>query len=206
MRMSGKLRNSGISRSGAGRFAWLWSACSLGCAAMLLIAAPANLRAQRPSQDEVEAAYLYNFGKFVRWPEPNDRAPLEICIAGREAFAKTVDRVVTGEQIDHRPVEVRPVGQPDAVAGCSILFIGEADRERAEEYLKAAAGRPVLTVGESADFLERGGMIAFVPVEDHVRFSVNLGAANRGNVGLSSELLKVAVEVTGKPEENGVPQ
>ncbi|MGB6158059.1 MAG: hypothetical protein WBH45_07255, partial [Acidobacteriaceae bacterium] len=28
-----------------------------------------DARAQKPSRDDVQAAYLYNFGKFVRWPE-----------------------------------------------------------------------------------------------------------------------------------------
>lgn len=176
-----------------------WLTGALLCAAALLSATTRDLQAQRPSQDEVEAAYLYNFGKFVRWPAAGDQGPLTICIAGQEAFEKTVDRLVTGEQIDHRPLEVRTVDRPDAVAGCSILFIGAADRAHADEYLKATAGKQVLTVGEAPDFLEQGGMIEFVPVEDHVRFSVNLDAANRGRVGLSSELLKVAVAVTGKP-------
>jgi hypothetical protein len=46
-------------------------------------------------------------------------------------------------------------------------------------------------------------MIQFFQVEDHVRFSVNLDAANRNGVGLSSELLKVAVSVKGKPQGGG---
>lgn len=157
---------------------------------------------QRPSQDEVEAAYLYNFGKFVRWPEAG-RGPLRICVAGQESFEKTMSRLVTGEQIGNRPLEVRMVDRPEMAGTCSILYVDGIDRERLDALLAATAGKPVLTVGETPDFLERGGMIQFVPVENHVRFSVNLNAANRCGVGLSSELLKVAVSVTGKPEGRG---
>jgi hypothetical protein len=206
--MRGKLPNAGT-RGEAARRTVLRPAGVLICAVVLLAAIARDLQAQRPSQDEVEAAYLYNFGKFVRWPAAGDRAPLEICIAGREEFEKSLDRLLTGEQIDHRPLQARLVDRPDAVDGCSILFIGAVDRARLDEYLKATAGKPVLTVSEAPDFLERGGMIQFVPVEDHVRFSVNLDAARRCRVGLSSELLKVAVEVTGKPSvpgERGGPQ
>ncbi len=158
--------------------------------------------AQRASQDQVEAAYLYNFGKFVRWPE-GGHGPMWICVAQRDAFEQTVDKLTSGEQIDGRSLEVKRVDRPEAAAGCSILYVGPMDRAHADALLAAVAGKPVLTVGDGPDFLERGGMIQFVLVQDHVRFSVNLDAANRCGVGLSSELLKVAVRVVGKPEKEG---
>jgi len=158
--------------------------------------------AQRASQDQVEAAYLYNFGKFVRWPD-GGHGPLQICVAGQDAFGQTVTKLTSGEQIDGRALQVRVVERPELTAGCSILFVGSPDRAHLEPWLAATAGKPVLTVGDGADFLDRGGMIQFVQVEDHVRFSVNLNAANRCGVELSSELLKVAVRVTGRPGKGG---
>lgn len=155
--------------------------------------------AQRPSEDEVEAAYLYNFGKFVRWPEGGGHGPMQICVAGRESFEQTVGKLTSGEKINGRPLEVQMVDRPEAAAGCSILFVGAMDRAHTGALLAATAGKPVLTVGDGADFLDQGGMIQFVLVQDHVRFSVNLSAVNRCGVGLSSELLKVAVRVTGRP-------
>jgi hypothetical protein len=49
-----------------------------------------------------------------------------------------------------------------------------------------------LTVGESADFLSLGGMINFVLEEDRVSFEINLEAAERHRLKLSSKLLAVA--------------
>jgi hypothetical protein len=72
-----------------------------------------------------------------------------------------------------------------------------------DTFLAAAEGKPILTVSDSPDFLAHGGMIQFVQVEDHVRFSVNLDACSRHSVALSSELLKVAVAVTGKSGTGG---
>lgn len=159
--------------------------------------------AQRPSQDEVEAAYLYNFGKFVRWPETGEHGAMRICVTGPASFEQTVSKLTTDEQIDGRTLAVTMVERPEQVADCSILYVGGMERSRTDAWLEASAGKPVLTVSDGADFLDRGGMIQFVRVQDHIRFSVNLGAANRSGVGLSSELLKVAVQVTGKTENGG---
>jgi len=191
-----KVRPAGRSQRG-------WRLAAAVLAALTVLGSAPGARAQRPSQDEVEAAYLYNFGKFVRWPETEGQGALRICVAGSDGFEQTVSRLVAGEQIANRPVEVRRAEGPEDTAGCSILFVGGMETAREDAFLGATAGKPVLTVGEARDFLSRGGMIEFVPVEDHVRFAVNLDAANRSGVGLSSELLKVAVSVTGKPEKAG---
>lgn len=162
-----------------------------------------SARGESPSREDVEAAYLYNFGKFVRWPAGSSRGPLVICAAAQESVSPALRQLVAGETIDQRPLEVRSLDNPSGVAGCSILFVGATDPGRVDAYLGAAAGKPILTVGDAPDFLVRGGAIQFVLMEDHVRFSVNLSAADRSGLGLSSELLKVAVSVTSKPEKGG---
>ncbi len=118
-------------------------------------------------------------------------------------MTQALNRLAAGEQIDQRPLAVKAVSDPGAVAGCSILFIGSTEPGRVDTFLAAAAGKPILTVGDAPDFLARGGTIQFVQMEDHVRFSVNLSAASRCGLGLSSELLKVAVSVTGRPGTGG---
>lgn len=154
--------------------------------------------AQKPSRDDVQAAYLYNFGKFVRWPGDSIHSPMLVCVAGEDPLEETLSKLVEGEQIDGRPLEVRNLDRTGGVSDCSILFIGAQERDREDSFLSAVSGKPILTVGDSPDFLERGGMIQFVLVEDHVRFEVNLDECNRHRVGLSSELLKVAAAVTAK--------
>jgi len=158
---------------------------------------------QKPSRDEVQAAYLYNFGKFVRWPESAGRGPLVVCVAGEDPSEPTIRRLVGGEQIDGRRIEERALDRPQDESDCSMLFIGVAEQDREDGFLAASEGKPILTVGDAPDFLARGGMIQFVLVGDHVRFSVNLDACTRHGVALSSELLKVAVAVTGKPAAGG---
>lgn len=163
---------------------------------------PERARAQQPSPDEVEAAYLYNFGKFVRWPQ-GGHGPLLICVAGGDNFEQAMAQLVAGEKIDNRSLRVRPVSRPEEVSDCSMLFLGVQAQPRLSRYLADSRGKPILTVGDAPDFLTRGGMIQFLQIGDHVRFAVNLDAANRSGLGLSSELLKVAVRVTGNSGTGG---
>jgi hypothetical protein len=111
--------------------------------------------------------------------------------------------LVDGEQIDGHRLEERNLDRPEGAGACSILFVGATARGQEAGFLAAAEGKPILTVSDAPDFLAHGGMIQFVQVEDHVRFSVNLDACSRHSVALSSELLKVAVAVIGKSGTGG---
>ena len=150
-----------------------------------------------PSQLDVQAVYLFDFAKFVRWPEGAEHGTLTICVAGQKAYADSLTRLVKGEQIDSRPLAVRVVQTAADVTGCDILFVGISAKEQEAAMLAATAGKPVLTVSDIPGFLDSGGMIQFVVIDQRVRFSVDLRSTMHSGIGLSSELLKVAVKVNG---------
>ena len=65
--------------------------------------------------------------------------------------------------------------------------------------LAALGTAPVLTVSDIPDFVKRGGMVQFVLDGNHVRFEINIAAAQRAGLTLSSELLKIARAVRRTP-------
>ena len=152
---------------------------------------------EKPTEYDVEAAYLFNFGKFVSWPTnpPNRNRPLAICVIGEDPFGPSLDRIVSGETIGGRPVVDKRISNLEDVSDCSILYISSSEATRLNRILTAVKDAPVLTVSDIPDFTQRGGIIQFVLRENRVRFEVNLDPVQRDRLILSSELLKVAVNV-----------
>lgn len=157
----------------------------------------------KPTQSEVEAAYLFNFGKFITWPRrAATSGPFVICVLGDDAVGPALDKIVVGEHIDSRLVEGKRISRVQEAAGCTILYISITEASRISRILAALNDAPVLTVSDIPDFLTQGGMIQFVLREGRVRFEVNLTPAEHEGLVMSSELLKVAVEV--KRDKGGV--
>lgn len=187
------IRARSLRRLRWGLFGLAFSA--LACLAQLHLPAQTSM----PSQLEVQSVYLFDFTKFVRWaPEPSQPS-LRMCVAGENAYVTSLKKVVSGEKVDGKPLDVTQVKDPAELNGCSVLFIDGAEKSRMDSLLAAASGQPLLTVSDAPDFLSRGGMIQFVNVAKRVRFAVNLQAVQHSGLVLSSELLKVAVSVTGNP-------
>ena len=157
------------------------------------------VEAPRPTEYEVKAAFLYNFAKFVKWPDEKGLgATFVIAVLGEDPFGGVLDRTLAGKTILDRKVEVRRIGSPEAGSRAQILFVGSSEKVRLAEILKALQGSTVLTVGETEDFTDRGGMIAFRLRNDVVRFDINLDQVERARLKMSSQLIRLARNVIGK--------
>lgn len=154
-------------------------------------------QARKPTEYELKAAYLVNFGKFIRWPAtasssgPED--PFIICVLGQNPFGSSLDVTVNGEFIDGKQLAVRYV--TFASDACRILFISGSEDRHLDTILAELSKHPVLTVSDIPNFVERGGDIEFVQQGEKIRFKVNMAATEQEGLVLSSDLLKVAVSV-----------
>jgi acyl dehydratase len=160
----------------------------------------AGLAAQQtgPSEFQIKAAYIYNFGKFVKWPAvapANQSGSFTICVLDGDPFGATLGSTLAGETVGGKPVAVRHVEKAQDASVCHILFIGSAQGKDLKGILSALDEDAVLTVSDIPDFSKRGGMIQFVLVGDRLRFEINLDGAEKSHLVFPSELLKVAVAV-----------
>ena len=175
------------------------------CPAFLLalfivpIATRSEAQQSRPTESQVKAAYLFNFGKFVRWPVmANSVDSLRICVLGKNSFGNVLEATVKGEAISGKPVTARDIPSMHEADGCHILFVSMSEESHLGAILASAKRLPVLTVSDIPHFAERGGMIGLVNQEDRIRFEVNVTPIEDSGLTVSSELLKVALRVIRK--------
>ncbi len=166
----------------------------------LLLLATTGLLAQqqKPSEYQVKATYLYNFGRFVRWPgtvSAGKGDSFSVCVIGQDPFGSILDSTLAGEALDGKPVVLRRISKPQDAGECRILFISSTEEKHLSEILTALNQSGVLTVSDMPGFTRHGGMIQFVLEGDRVRFEINLASAENARLVLSSELLKVAASV-----------
>jgi hypothetical protein len=176
---------------------------------LLLVAISFSFAQQAHStESQVKAAYLYNFGKFVRWQGQRAGSSgdtLVICVLGSDPFGAILDSTVAGESIDGKKIAVSRPARIQEAAPCDILFISSSEDTRLGQVLAAAHRFGTLTVSDLPHFAERGGIIGFVVLQGRIRFEVNLRAAEQSHVALGSELLKVASAVIDKSAEGRHP-
>jgi hypothetical protein len=177
-----------------------WSALPLLLFAALACAAfpPSVDAAAPPSEDQVEAVFVFNFSHFVEWPPQSFAAPSDpfiIGILGGDPFGAHLDEVVRGEQINGHPLQVQRFRSLAQVERCQILFIDRSESGRIGQILAALDGRSTLTVSQADGAAEHGVMIQFAVEDNHVRLRINVESARAAGLTISSKLLRPAAIV-----------
>jgi hypothetical protein len=173
--------------SGAVRTAFVTAALTL--AGPTATWRPVTLEAGAVSDTKVKAAFLFNFTKFVTWPAGSGQ--LVIGIAGDDAFADVVTETIRGRSVNGRELQTRRLTDGADPAGCQVVFVATARPHDALEWLQRLRG-PVLTVGETVQFLRDGGMVRLYVENNTVRFQINQKNAEAAGLKISSQLLALA--------------
>lgn len=186
-------------------------ALSLVALAMLLIGGRSGFSstfAAMPSysEDQVEAAFLYRFAGFVKWPPQALASPVfTVAILNDDAVAGDLERMLAQNELEGRRAQVRRISSIEQLGDAQILYIGESDARTLKRWLARMAGRPVLVVTRQPDGLDDGSTINFLVIDRHVRFEISLTAARRAGLNISAELLSVATHVEGRPIGSETP-
>ena len=173
--------------------------------AVSLLFAPPPVPAQTPAVAEyrAKANYLANFPSFVEWPAealPPGNAPFLVCVFGEFSFGTSLAESTRGATVHDRRVEIRWVRKAQELAACQILFISRSEQKRYSQALDVVRGKMVLTVGETPEFLDAGGILSFSGQQGTIQFDVNLAAANKAHLKISSRLLALARHVVNQME------
>ena len=154
-----------------------------------------------PSEHQVKAVWLLNFARFVEWPAtafPNATAPLVVGVVGKDPVGRELERAFASKTVKGRSFAFRRISNEADLKGCHIMFVPASERKRTRDWTGKIQGKAVLTVGESEEFLQNGGVINFLLKDNTVRFEISLNAAQAAGLKLHANLLKVAVAVEGK--------
>ncbi|AGF77308.1 hypothetical protein UWK_00730 [Desulfocapsa sulfexigens DSM 10523] len=152
------------------------------------------------SEDKLKVAYLYNFAKFIQWPEEtftDEQSPLVIGVLGRSSVEAELAPLAQ-KTVRNRPIVIRHFSKVEEVQECHLLYISMPPLKSVGKVLQVLGSKAIVTVGDATDFAAQGGVVQFVTLRERLRFLVNLEYALKNHIKIDSQLLSLAVEVVGR--------
>jgi hypothetical protein len=170
-----------------------------------LLTNPTLLEAQlaTTAENRAKANFLAKVPSFIEWPEealPSGPAPFVICIIGDFSLGIPLSESVRGITLHEKRAEIRGVRIEQELRSCHILFVSRFERKRYDRVLGSVRGLNVLTIGETPEFLDAGGIVSFSMRQETLQFDVNLEEANKAHLKISSRLLALAKHVLNRTE------
>jgi hypothetical protein len=173
------------------------TACRLPMFVLLYLTLAAEISASaedaRPTMEyQIKASLLFNFIHFVTWaPEPDSSVPLRTCVTGADPFGPAL-KVFEREVIHGRKIETVILTEPteEQLKECSVVFVLRGHENVLDRL--SNFDPQILTVGETPEFLDRGGIITLLLQDNKIVFDVNRNAALRARLAIDSKLLRMA--------------
>jgi hypothetical protein len=160
--------------------------------ALLISTVPAG--AQSVTAPALKAAFLYNFAKFTEWPVTAlaPRQKLALCVLGDNVVADALERTIASRMVDDHELSVEIIKLDGSTRSCQLLYVSGLDSAQTSQLLAALKGAAIFTVSDRDRFAEMGGVAQLIFENDRMRFAINVGAANRTKIKISSKLLALA--------------
>lgn len=173
----------------------------LAAAGGMIRAAMAGDEVEAPREYQVKAAFIYNFTKFITWPENRPGASPKIFVVGilgKSPFEGELEKISRGRSVAGKTLIVRYLDTIADATSLDLLFVKAGEEAKLGNDLGSLHDACVLTVGETPRFAELGGIITFSKSADKIRFEINRNSGLRARLKISPQLLKLAVSARSK--------
>ncbi len=175
----------------------------LGTFWMLLLLFPAFTAADAGSDESaLKSVLVYKLAQFIEWPD-SAHERFTICVLGEDPFDGTLERL-NGRKIDQVPIVTAHYALSEQVPKtCRILYLSSGKRPFQRKILEKFSRWPILTLGETDDFVEQGGMIQFHRIDGRFGFIINLEHAVATGLRIAAPLLSMSQIMETRPRGRG---
>lgn len=151
---------------------------------------------------KIKAGYLYNFTKFVSWPETSSKT-FNLCILGKDPFGSIIDPIEK-RSVKNKPIRIFRLDSVKDIHSCQMVYFadfletGNIPKLDSLGILTIRSFKQTLTVSDSRQFIRQGGMVAFHLKGGKVKLLIDPQSINKSGLTVSAKLLEVAEIVEGE--------
>lgn len=154
------------------------------------------------SEATLRVAFVYNFIKFIEWPNAASHPTLRLCAMGAEGEARYALQQLNGKLAKKQTIELIYLGDTNAVThylnSCQVVY-------RLQPAFKIALPHPlpegVLLVSDETEVQDSSVSISLMRNDEgRIEFDIYQPAVHQAGVNISSQLLKLAKNNRGGKE------
>lgn len=142
---------------------------------------------------EIHSAMLFNFIKYIQWPNENEGGDFVIGIIGEEDVFKTMKERYEGRQKGTKKFVIKKLEHASEAVACNVVYLGKSKIREFETLKTVTSGKPTLTITDSSNLGHKGSCINFKVVDGKLKFEINTASINSSNLKVSSQLTGMAI-------------
>ena len=151
------------------------------------------LFAQDRPLHEIHTMMVFNFTKYVQWPDQDQSGEFVIGVVGNEEVYKTLSSWYTGKTKGHKTYVIKKFANADEVTDCAVIYIDKTKSGEFDAINSKVKGKGTLIVTDRHGLGTKGSCINFKTVDEKLRIELNQKAIETANLKVSSALTSMAI-------------
>ena len=144
---------------------------------------------------EIHAAMIYNFMKYVQWPDDGNPGEFVVGVLGEDNVFNTLKNYYDGKPKGAKKYSIRKLADASEAASCAVVYIGKNKSREFENVKNAITGKPVLTITDSFNLGKKGSCINLKVIDDKLKFEINQNSINSATLKVASQLASMAIMI-----------
>ncbi len=142
---------------------------------------------------EIHAQMIYNFIKYIQWPNDSEPGEFVVGIIGEDDVYNTLKSYYDGKPKGAKKYAIRKITGSEEAASCAVVYIGKNKSNQFENVKNAVAGKPVLTITDSFNLGKKGSCINFKVIDGKLKFELNQASVTASTLKVASQLSSMAI-------------
>lgn len=152
-----------------------------------------NLQAQERPIHEIHAAMLYNFIKYVQWPNETEAGEFVVGVIGDENVFNTLKQWYDGKPKGTKKYAIRKLAAATEAGDCQVVYVAKSKSREFETIKNSIAGKSVLTITDGSGLGQKGSCINFKVIDGKLKFELNQAVLTSANLKVSGQLTSMAI-------------
>jgi hypothetical protein len=154
----------------------------------------ANSQEEKPMH-EIHSAMLFNFMKYIQWPNEAEAGEFVMGIFGEDDVFNTMKSRYDGKPKGAKKYVIKKITSAAEAATCQVVYLGKFKNKEFEGIKTAVAGKSILTITDSGNLGQKGSCINFKVIDGKLKFELNNASLNAASLKVSSQLTSMAIMI-----------
>jgi hypothetical protein len=149
--------------------------------------------AQERATHEIHAAMVYNFIKYVQWPDEAEAGEFVLGVIGDDNVFNTLKAWYDGKPKGSKKYVVKKLASAEEANSCHVVYLGKSKSREFENIKASTTGKSILTVTDGNGLGQKGSCINFKVIDGKLKFELNQATVSGSNLKISSQLSSMAI-------------
>ncbi|MBL7857923.1 MAG: YfiR family protein [Cyclobacteriaceae bacterium] len=158
-----------------------------------LIAVSGNAFAQDRPMHEVYSMMVFNFVRYVQWPDHDGAGDFVIGVIGNGDVYNTLNTWYGGKPRGSKTYVIKKLNSAAEIENCQVVFIDKSKSGEFDAVNNRVKGKGTLVITDKSGLGEKGSAINFKTVDNKLKFELNQKVIEASNLKVSGALSSMAI-------------